>query len=178
MFILELSFVSSKQLRSWYTDTPLCPARPEGPVSSQPDAVAHTEWHTDEPNHAPPCVCRAVMLTTSALSQNHRGARRLSLKRDRQRYRQGDERRKAGELDRWVVMMSRGEREWHTAPISAFFFSSTTLSPSFICLPVRFIFFPHLFFLFLICTLSVLLTVSLSLPFIIQCDSSVFLYSS
>lgn len=100
MFILELSFVSSKQLRSWYTDTPLCPARPEGPVSSQPDAVAHTEWHTDEPNHAPPCVCRAVMLTTSALSQNHRGARRLSLKRDRQRYRQGDERRKAGELDR------------------------------------------------------------------------------
>lgn len=62
------------------------------------------------------------MLTTSALSQNRRGARRLSLKRDRQRYRQGDERRKAGELDRWVVMMSRGEREWHTAPISAFFF--------------------------------------------------------
>lgn len=62
------------------------------------------------------------MLTASALSQNHRGARRLSLKRDRQRYRQGDERRKAGELDRWVVMMRRGERERHTAPICFFFF--------------------------------------------------------
>lgn len=41
------------------------------------------------------------------------------------------------------------------------------------------LFFFHIYsFLFLICTLSVLLTVSLSLPFIIQYDSSVFLYSS
>ena len=45
------------------------------------------------------------MLTTSALSWIHRGARRLLLKRDRQRHRQGDERHKA---DGWEMM--RGER--------------------------------------------------------------------
>lgn len=37
-------------------DTSLCPACPAGPINSQPDTVAHTEWHGDEPNHAPACL--------------------------------------------------------------------------------------------------------------------------
>lgn len=41
-------------------------------------------------------VCGAGVLTTSASSRIHKGARRLLLKTDRQRHRQGDERRKAG----------------------------------------------------------------------------------
>lgn len=57
-------------------------ACPKRPINPHPDTDAHTRWHPDEPSHAL-CVCRAVMLTTSALSRIHRGACGLLLRRDR-----------------------------------------------------------------------------------------------
>lgn len=149
--------------------THLCAQLVQQGLSIHSPTLLLTQSGTETSRIMPPRVCRAVMLTTSALSLIQKRPGRLLLKRDRQRHRQGDERRKAG-LAGWVSDDERGrEGTAHGSNhcsflYHSFFYVSTCQS---------FLFFLYLIFPFLICSLSVL-NVSLSLPFIIQYDWSVF----
>lgn len=141
-------------------DTSPCPACPAGPINSQPDTVAHTEWHGDEPNHAP-CVSAGLwcqpLLPWVEFSKEPGGC--YWRETDRGTGRVMKDAKRVSWMGEWWW-----EREWHMAPLTALF--STTLSFFYVptCQSFSFLDF---------CSLSVL-NVSLSLPFIIQYDWSVF----
>lgn len=106
----------SPMLQSWHMD--LCPCCPKRPVISQPDTVAHTGWHTDEPNHAQGCdanrFCREL---NSVRSREAVIEKRQSRGTDRVM--------KDAKRVGWMgEAMMRGERRvWHMAPISALYYS-------------------------------------------------------